>query len=99
MTDYSLYLVTDTGLCGARGVAWTVEEAIAGVKAHTRNIEGITVNEFRWVSFHQIENTIYCIRHVHHIHIGAFADKGCIVTFCKRIVVNMHSIVSCSTTG
>lgn len=30
MTDYSLYLVTDTGLCGARGVAWTVGEAIAG---------------------------------------------------------------------
>lgn len=30
MTDYSIYLVTDTQMCGAEGVAWTVERAIDG---------------------------------------------------------------------
>lgn len=30
MTDYSIYLVTDTQMCGAEGVAWTVARAIDG---------------------------------------------------------------------
>ena len=70
-----------------------------GLEAHGRDVEGVAVDEFARVGFHQVDGGFQRVGHVHHVHEGAFRDGADEFLALHGGIVDLHGVVGGAAAG
>ena len=68
-------------------------------KAHGGDVERVAVDESGRIRFHELDDGIEGVRHVHHVHVGAFLNEAGIRMIFQGFIIDVNRVVGGSAAG